>query len=125
MWYGHAAVSVTTLARGLPSGPGPGNLNVTYFKSDDSHCDCVPAYIRPNFFCLPLTLFCDAKSTQAMPSVLFFTFSPFVNSPWIDLVAPLALVEPDIRRFHSQGISIAKMVDLLRKHYDTDTYGIG
>ncbi|KAF8488655.1 hypothetical protein F5888DRAFT_1952455 [Russula emetica] len=38
---------------------------------------------------------------------------------------PLPLIESDIRRFHSQGVSIPKMVLLLKKHYDTDTYGIG
>lgn len=38
---------------------------------------------------------------------------------------PLALIESNVRRFHSQGVSIAKMVQLLKKHYDTDTYGIG
>jgi hypothetical protein len=59
-----------------------------------------------------------------MPSV-FFTFFFLANSSQIELVAPLALVESDIRRFHSQGVSITKMVHLLKKHYDTDTYGIG
>jgi len=59
-----------------------------------------------------------------MPCVNFFTFS-LVNLSQFELIAPLPLVESDIRRFHSQGISIPKMVVLLRKHYDTDTYGIG
>jgi hypothetical protein len=59
-----------------------------------------------------------------MPSV-FFHILFLKNSSNIELVAPLALIELDIRRFHSQGVSISKMVRLLRKHYDTDTYGIG
>ena len=41
------------------------------------------------------------------------------------VLAPLHLVEEHIRRFHSQGISYEKMVPLLKKHYDTDTYGLG
>jgi len=59
-----------------------------------------------------------------MPSVFFYIFF-LTNSSQIELIAPLALIESDIRRFHSQGVSIIKMVSLLRKHYDTDTYGIG
>jgi hypothetical protein len=88
---------------------------------------------QPNVLFLPvfspltdiLPPFHNAKSTQAMPSVLFFTFFPLADSSQIKLVAPLALVEMDIRRFHSQGLSIARMVHLLKKHYDTDMYGIG
>lgn len=59
-----------------------------------------------------------------MPSVFFHIF-PLADSSQIKLAAPLALVETDIRRFHSQGFSISKMVHLLKKHYDTDMYGIG
>jgi len=58
-----------------------------------------------------------------MLSVLFLFF--LVNSSQIQLVAPLALIESDIRQFHSQGLSIPKMVHLLKKHYDMDIYGIG
>ena len=59
-----------------------------------------------------------------MPSVFFSHFF-LASSSQIELVAPLALIELDIRRFHSQGVSVPKMVQLLKKHYDTDTYGIG
>jgi len=41
------------------------------------------------------------------------------------LVAPLDLIETHIRRYHSQAVSFDKMVVFLRKHYDTDSYGLG
>jgi hypothetical protein len=60
------------------------------------------------------------------PCRLFFFHVLFLaNSSQIGLVAPLALIGSHIQRFHSQGVSIHKMVQLLRKHYDTDIYGIG
>lgn len=40
-------------------------------------------------------------------------------------IAPLDLVETHIRRYHAQGVSFDKMVPLLAKHYDTDSYGLG
>jgi len=42
-----------------------------------------------------------------------------------DLLAPLDLVKTHIQQFHVQEIPYNKMVILLRKHYDTDTYGLG
>lgn len=62
---------------------------------------------------------------QHKPCRLFFRVFFLTNSSQIELVAPLALIESDIRRFHSQGVSLTKMVHLLKKHYDTDIYGIG
>lgn len=96
-----------------------------YFKSWTTAITNVQ-YIPPNSSVPPPppTFFRDAKSTQAMPSVFFRIFF-CANSSRIELVAPLALVESDIRRFHSQGVSVPKMVHLLKKHYDTDVYGIG
>ena len=41
------------------------------------------------------------------------------------VIAPLDLVETHIRRYHAQGVSFDKMVPLLSKHYDTDSYGLG
>ena len=63
---------------------------------------------------------------QNKPCCLFFFHKFFlVNSSQTELIAPLAIIEADIRRFHSQGVSIPKMVCLLKKHYDTAIYGIG
>jgi hypothetical protein len=41
------------------------------------------------------------------------------------LLAPLDLVEVHIRSLYSQGVTYEKMVPLLRKHYDTNSYGLG
>lgn len=41
------------------------------------------------------------------------------------LLAPLDLVKMHIQQFHMQEIPYDKMVLLLRKHYDMDTYGLG
>ena len=63
-----------------------------------------------------------------MPSVFFriFRLPTLIRfSDHCNPIAPLALIESDIRRFHSQGISVPRMVLLLRKHYDTDKFGIG
>jgi len=40
-------------------------------------------------------------------------------------VAPIELVENYIRQFHLQGVSLKKMLPMLSKHYDTETYGLG
>lgn len=40
-------------------------------------------------------------------------------------VVPIELVEQYIRLFHSQNVLIKKMLPLLSKHYDTETYGLG
>lgn len=70
----------------------------------------------------------SAMPNQHKPCRLFFFFTLLAlptHLAWINFTAPLALIESDIRRFHSQGVSIPKMVPLLRKHYDTDLFGIG
>ena len=40
------------------------------------------------------------------------------------ILAPLCLIKMHIRWFHAQGVSYEKMVPMLRKHYDTDSYGL-
>ena len=40
-------------------------------------------------------------------------------------LAPIHIVETHIRRFHAQGVSYDKMIPMLRKHYDTNAYGLG
>ncbi len=82
-------------------------------------------YIPPQIF-RPLLRHFSTMPNQHKPCRPFSFLQFFLaKSSQIKLVAPLTLIEPDIRRFHSQGVSVPKMVHLLRKHYDTDTYGIG
>jgi len=41
------------------------------------------------------------------------------------LPAPIEVVEPHIRHFHSLGVPVKKMVPLLEKHYDRESYSLG
>jgi len=65
-------------------------------------------------------------ANQNKPCCVFFPNPPPL--PWLMnevFLAPLDLVEKHIWRFYTQGVSYAKMVPLLWKHYDMNSYGLG
>jgi hypothetical protein len=93
----------------------------------DGFAHTIPTYVLSSQFLVPSPTFFHRSTmpNQHKPCRLLLFHVLLANSSHIKLVAPLALVETDIRRLHSQGFSIVKMVHVLRKHYDTDMYGIG
>jgi hypothetical protein len=124
-WYcmGHAVSSVilTHLSCQHPELWTSDRCQAPKYFNFDSHS----VHSSPKFLVLSFNIF-STMPNQHKPCCLFFFCNFFLaKSSQIKLVAPLTLIEPVIWQFHSQGVSIPKMVHLLKKHYDMDTYGIG